>query len=84
MLAFEDNCFYLQVTAFFYKKNEFLFKLFLKSTLYLTKRPITEKRKQQSSKAKEFFLDIIMLMLLAKFEFDRWFHFVKNKELSKK
>ena len=23
-------------------------------------------------------------MLLAKFEFDRWFHFFKNKELSKK
>ena len=22
-------------------------------------------------------------MLLAKFEFDRWFHFFKNKELSK-
>ena len=25
-----------------------------------------------------------MLMLLAKFEFDGWFQFVKNKELSKK
>ena len=25
-----------------------------------------------------------MLMLLATFEFDRWFHFFKNKELSKK
>ena len=25
-----------------------------------------------------------MLMLLAKFEFDRWFNFFKNKELSKK
>ena len=25
-----------------------------------------------------------MLMLLAKFEFDGWFHFLKNKELSKK
>ena len=25
-----------------------------------------------------------MLMLLAMFEFDRWFHFVKNKGLSKK
>ena len=25
-----------------------------------------------------------MLMLLAKFEFDRWFHFFKNKDLSKK
>ena len=25
-----------------------------------------------------------MLMLLAKFEFDGWFHFFKNKELSKK
>ena len=25
-----------------------------------------------------------MLMLLAKFECDGWFHFVKNKELSKK
>ena len=26
--------------------------------------------------------EIIMLMLLAKFEFDGWFHFFKNKELS--
>ena len=25
-----------------------------------------------------------MLMLLAKFEFDGWFHFFKNKEFSKK
>ena len=30
------------------------------------------------------FLDIIMLMLLTKFEFDGWFNFFKNKELSKK
>ena len=30
------------------------------------------------------FLDIITLMLLAKFEFDTWFHFFKkNKEISK-
>ena len=28
-------------------------------------------------------LDIIMLMLLAKFEFDRWFYFPINKELLK-
>ena len=26
----------------------------------------------------------MMLMLLAEFEFDGWFHFFKNKELSKK
>ena len=45
------------------------------------KRTVTWKQKQLSSKAKVIFLDIIML--LAKFEFDGWFHFFKNKELSK-
>ena len=29
------------------------------------------------------FLDIIILTLLAEYEFDRWFHFFENKELSK-
>ena len=29
-------------------------------------------------------MDIIMLMLLAKFEFDRWLHFFKTKESLKK
>ena len=40
-LAFEDNCFCFQVRAFLYQKSEFLFKMFIKSTLYLTKRPTT-------------------------------------------
>ena len=60
--------------------------MFIKRALYLTKRPITGKRKQLSSKANAFFFkDIITLMLLAKFEFDTWFHLKKkkNKEISK-
>ena len=82
MLTFEDNCFCFQVTGFFLSKSEFLFKMFIRSTLYLTKKkPLTGKQKQLSSKANVIFLDIIMLMLLAKFEFDRWIHFLKNKEL---
>ena len=52
----------------------------------MTKRHITGKQKQLSSKANVFFffffffffLDIITLMLLAKFEFDTWFHFFKK------
>ena len=46
MLAFEDNCFCFHVTTIFLPKNEFLFKMFIKSTLYLTKRPITGKQNQ--------------------------------------
>ena len=30
------------------------------------------------------FLDIIMLMLLAKFEFDGWFHFFQKQGIIKK
>ena len=56
--------------------------MFIKSALYLTKKPITGKQKQLSSKANVFFsfVDIIMLMLLAKFEFDTWFHFLNKKK----
>ena len=48
----------------------------------MTKKPITGKQKQLSSKANVFFsfVDIIMLMLLAKFEFDTWFHFLNKKQ----
>ena len=53
MLAFEDNCFCLEVTAFFTKKWS-LFKMFIQSALYLTKKPITGKQKQLSSKANVF------------------------------
>ena len=55
----------------------------------MTKRPITGKHKQLSSKANVFFffffffLDIITLMLLAKFEFDAWFNFFKKKKTRK-
>ena len=42
---------------------------------------VTWKQTQISSKAD--ILDIIMFMLLAKFEFDGWFLFIKNKELLK-
>ena len=68
MLAFENNCFCFQVTSFFTKKVK-LFKMFIKRALYLTKRPITGKQKQLSSKANFFF---------SKFEFDTWFHFFKK------
>ena len=50
-LAFEDNCFCFQVTGFFHQKSEFLFKMFINSVLYFTKRPITGKQKQLFSKA---------------------------------
>ena len=46
MLAFDDNWFCFQVTVFFYQKSEFLFKMFIKSALCLTKRPVTGKQKQ--------------------------------------
>ena len=55
MLAFDDNCFCFRVTAIFYQKSEFLFKMFIKRALFLTKRPITGKQKQYSSKAKVIF-----------------------------
>ena len=53
--------------------------MFIKRALYLIKSPITGKQKQLSSKANVyFFIDIITLMLLAKFELDTWFHFSKK------
>ena len=64
-----------------------LFKMFIKSALYLTKRHITGKQKQLSSKANVFsfffFIDNMMLMLLAKFDFDTWFHFFKKTKTNK-
>ena len=52
----------------------------------MTKRPVTGKWKTKAviSKSLHNSLDIFMLILLAKFEFDRWFHIFKNKELTKK
>ena len=82
-LAVEDNYFCFQVTAFFYQKSEFSFKMFIKNALCLT-RPITGNKSSNLQKLKLIFLDIIMFILLAKFEFEKWFHFLKNKELSKK
>ena len=48
------------------------------------KKTYNWKTKAVILKSQRTFLDIIMLMLLAKFEFDGWFHCFKNKELSKK
>ena len=68
----------------FYQQSEFLFKMFIKSALYLSKRPKTGNQKQLSSKANVIFLDIIMLIMLAKFEFDTWFHFFQKQGIIKK
>ena len=45
------------------------------------KKDLNWKTKAVILKTIDFFLDIIMHILLAKCEFDGWFHFVKNKEL---
>ena len=81
MLAFEDNCFCFQVTSLL-KVNSYQ-KMFIKGTLFLIKIPVTGKTKSSIlQKLAVVFFDIIniMLMLLAKCEFDGWFIYFKNKE----
>ena len=79
MLAFEDNCFCFQVRAFFTKKVKFIQNVYKERPLF-DKRTYNWKTKAMSSKANVFFsfADIIMLMLLAKFEFVTRFHFLKQ------
>ena len=79
-----------------YQKKWSLFKMFMKSALYLTKKDLYLENKSNclqkltflflffSCFFSFFFLDIIMLMLLAKFEFDKWFHLKTNKKTKKK
>ena len=78
MLAFEDNCFCFQVTAFFTKKVKFIQNLYKECPLF-DKRTYNWKTKAMPSKANVFFsfVDIIILTLLASF-FDTWFHFLKQ------
>ena len=83
MLAFEDNCFCFQVTDFFYQKRELLFKMFINNALYFTKT-YNWKTKAVIFKSLCNSLDIIILMLLAKFKFDGWFHFFKKQGIIKK
>ena len=79
MLAFEDYCFCFQVTGFFYQKSEFLFKMFIKQLPLFHKKTYNWKTKAVIFKSYCNFLDIIMLMLLGKFEFDGWFHFFQKQ-----
>ena len=83
-LAFEDNCFCFQVTAFFYQKKWIFIQNVYKKRPLFDKMTYNWKTKAVIFKPNLLFVDIIMLMLLAMFEFDRWFHIFKNKELSKK
>ena len=47
ILAFEDNVFVFKLQSLFYQKSEFLFKMFIKRTLYLTKSSITGRQKHE-------------------------------------
>ena len=82
MLAFENNCFCFQVTPFFTKKVKFIQNVYKEGHLFDKK---TYNWKTNCNCVQKltyffffFFLDIITLMLLAKFEFDMWFHFFKK------
>ena len=80
--------FVFKLQPFFTKKVKFI-QMFIKSALYLTKRPITGKQKQLSSTANGllfyfFILDIIMVTCnLQSLNLIRGSIFSKNKELSK-
>ena len=85
MLAFENNCFCFQVTSFFTKKVKFIQNVYKEGPLF-DKKTYNWKTKAIVFKSLcilffffFFFLDIITLMLLAKFEFDTWFHLFKKK-----
>ena len=84
MLAFEDNCFCFEVTAFFFTKRVSFYSNVYKEHPLFDKKTYNWKTKVVIFKSKRNFLDIIKLMLLAKFEFDRWFHFFQKQGIIKK
>ena len=60
-------------SLFLPKKRIFIQNAY-KEHLLFDKKTYNWKTKAVIFKSQHTFLDIIMLMLLAKFEFDRWFH----------
>ena len=79
------TAFVFQLSVFLWKKRALFINILNKNSLFLVKKtPVTWKQKQLSSKANVIFLDIIMLMLLAKFECDGWFHFFQKQGIIKK